>query len=350
MPTLCDPRTIGRLHLPNRIIMAPMTRSRADDAGVPSDLVHTYYAQRASAGLIVSEATNVSAMAKGYPRTPGLFTAAQVAGWRTVTDAVHGAGGRIFAQLFHTGRVAVPAFLPDHAQPVGPSAIAIEGQTYTDGGMVDFVVPRALDIGEIPGIVAEFAGAARDALEAGFDGVELHAASGYLIQQFLDAAANTRTDGYGGSPENRARLLLETIDAMADAVGAGRVGIKLSPQMPFNGNVEPDADAIYPIVVRELSKRGLAYLHVGRYVAHDWHAALRPLFNGPFLAGSGFDGAKGEALLQAGGADAIVYGKYFVSVPNLPDALRHHAKLPEPDTATDYAGGEKGYTDYLAVA
>ena len=164
--------------------------------------------------------------------------------------------------------------------------------------MVDFVVPRALDIGEIPGIVAEFAGAARHALEAGFDGVELHAASGYLIQQFLDAAANTRTDGYGGSPENRARLLLETIDAMADAVGAGRVGIKLSPQMPFNGNAEPDAEAIYPIVVRELSKRGLAYLHVGRYVAHDWHAALRPLFNGPFLAGSGFDGAKGKPFCK----------------------------------------------------
>ena len=350
MPTLFDPLIVGDLAFPNRIIMAPMTRSRADDAGVPSDLVPTYYAQRASAGLIITEATNVSAMAKGYPRTPGLFTAAQVAGWRRVTDAVHQAGGRIFSQLFHTGRVSVPAFLPDHAQPVGPSAIAIAGQTYTDAGPTDHVVPRPLETDEIPGIVADFAAAARHALDAGFDGVELHAASGYIIHQFLDAAANTRTDAYGGSPENRARLLLETIDALVAVAGVRRVGIKLSPQIPFNGIVEPDAEVVYPHVVRELSRRGIAYLHVGRFVTHDWHAALRPLFTGPFLAGAGFDASKAEALMASGGADAIVFGKYFVSVPNLPEALRHKATLPEPDTTTYYGGGEKGYIDYPAVA
>ena len=266
-----------------------------------------------------------------------------------MTDAVHKAGGRIFSQLFHTGRVSVPAFLPNGAQPVAPSAIAIKGQTYTDAGMTDHVVPRALETSEIPGLVGEFASAARNALDAGFDGVELHAASGYIIQQFLDSAANTRTDAYGGSVENRARLLLETIDAMVAVAGSKRVGIKLSPQMPFNGVVEPDAEAVYPYVVGELSKRGLAYLHVGRFTAHDWHAALRPLFSGPFLAGSGFDGEKAKAMMESGGADAIVFGKYFVSTPNLPDAVRRGVALPEPDQNLYYGGGEKGYIDYPPV-
>ena len=231
---LFTPLQAGDLTLPNRIIMAPMTRSRADDAGIPHEKTPIYYRQRASAGLILSEAINVSAMAKGYPRTPGLWTDEQVQGWRKVTDTVHQAGGRIFAQLFHTGRIALPDFLPDHAQPVAPSAIAAQGQGYTLTGMKPYVTPRALETEEIPGIIAEFVNATRRALEAGFDGVELHAASGYIVQQFLTTNANARTDSYGGSMENRARFLLETIDGMIGAAGAHRTGIKLSPQMPFN--------------------------------------------------------------------------------------------------------------------
>lgn len=346
MPTLFDPIQIGALLLPNRVIMAPMTRSRADNDGVPSDLAPTYYAQRASAGLIITEATNVSAMAKGYVRTPGLFTPEQTAVWARVTSAVHANGGRVFAQLFHTGRVSLPDLLPGGVLPVAPSAIAIKGQNYTDAGPKDHVVPRALETDEVPAVAAEFGAAARNAVSAGFDGVELHAASGYIIHQFLDAAANTRTDQYGGPPENRARLLLETIDTLVAIAGADRVGIKLSPQIPFNDVVEPDAQDVYPYVVTELSKRRIAYLHVARTTAFDWHAALRPLFTGPFLAGAGFDGAKASALLESGGADAIVFGKYFISTPDLPAALQSDVALIEPDTATFYTPGPTGYIDY----
>ena len=266
-PDLFTPLQAGDLTLPTRIIMAPMTRSRADDAGVPHEKTPLYYRQRASAGLILSEAINVSAMAKGYPRTPGLWTDEQVQGWRKVTDTVHQAGGRIFAQLFHTGRIALPDFLPDGAQPVAPSAITAQGQGYTVSGMKPYVTPRALETEEIPGIIAEFVNATRRALEAGFDGVELHAASGYIVQQFLTTNANARTDSYGGSMENRARFLLETIDGMIGAAGAHRTGIKLSPQMPFNDVQEDDAEELYPYLVRALSGKGLAHLHVGKFNA-----------------------------------------------------------------------------------
>jgi N-ethylmaleimide reductase len=351
MTTLFDPIRLGAVDLPNRIIMAPMTRSRAGNAdGVPLDIVATYYQQRASAGLIISEATNVSAMAKGYVRTPGLYSEAQVAGWRTVTDAVHKAGGRIFAQLFHTGRVALPDFLPGNAQPVAPSAIAIQGKNYTDAGMKDHVVPRALELAEIPAVAQEFATATQHALNAGFDGVELHAASGYLVQQFLAAGSNTRTDAYGGSAENRARFLLQALDGMIAVAGKDRVGIKLSPQMPFNGVSEPDAESVYPYVVSELSRRQIAYLHVARTNAIDWHALLRPQFTGPYLAGAGFDGATAKAMLTSGGADAIVFGALFLANPDLPKRLRHDAALNAPDQATFYGGGEKGYIDYPVMA
>jgi N-ethylmaleimide reductase len=347
VPSLFEPIQVGELALPNRIFMAPMTRSRADDAGVPTEPVAVYYAQRASAGLIISEATNVSPMAKGYDRTPGMFNAAQVAGWRTVTNAVHAAGGRIFSQLFHTGRVALPDFLPGGAQPVAPSAIAIKGQNYTDAGPKPFVIPRPLATEEIPAIVAEFAAAVQHALAAGFDGVELHAASGYLVHQFLDGAANVRTDLYGGSVENRARFLLQVLDGMIAVAGAARVGIKVSPQIKFNDVVEPDAESTYPYLVQELSRRRIAYFHVARMGAFDWHALLRPRFAGIFAAGGGLDQAKGEAILAAGGADVVVYGKPFIANPDLLLRYRRGIEIAKADSATYYSRGTKGYTDYM---
>ncbi len=346
MPNLFDPLRVGALDLPNRIIMAPMTRSRADAAGVPLDIVADYYAQRASAGLILSEAIFVSPMAKGYVSTPGLVTDAQVAGWRRVVEAVHAAGGRIFAQLFHTGRVAMPDFLPGGAQPVAPSAIAIKGQNRTESGMKDFVVPRALETDEVAGVADEFAAAALRAREAGFDGVEIHAASGYLIHQFLDASINTRTDIYGGSVENRARFLLLVTDRVAQAIGSELVGVKVSPRIQFNDVQDPDAEELYPYVARALSSRGLAYLHGAQQGGYEVHAALRPLFKGVYAAGAGFTGETGQALLDSGGADAIVYGKPFIANPDLPARLRNHIDLAQPDGATIYGGGAKGYLDY----
>ena len=350
MPSLFDPIQVGDLALPNRIFMAPMTRSRADDDGVPTEPVALYYSQRASAGLIISEATNVSAMAKGYDRTPGMFDAAQVAGWRKVTDAVHAAGGRIVSQLFHTGRVALPDLLPGGAQPLAPSAIAINGQNYTDAGPKPFVVPRALATEEVPAVAAEFAIAARHALAAGFDGIELHAASGYLVHQFLDAAANQRNDLYGGSVENRARFLLQTLDGMIAIAGASRIGVKVSPQIQFNDVVEPDAESVYLYLAQELSRRGIAYFHVARMGEFDWHALLRPCFEGVFAAGGGLDQAKGEAMLAAGATDVVVYGKPFIANPDLPHRYRRGVDVAKADSATYYSRGSKGYTDYSPAA
>ncbi len=346
MPTLFDPLALGPITLKNRIVMAPMTRSRNDDAGCPTDIMATYYAQRATAGLIISEATYVSAMGKGYSRIPGLHSPAQVAAWRKVVDAVHAKGGKIFAQLFHTGRVAVPQLLPAGTQPVAPSAIAINGKNYTDFGPIDYVVPRALETGEISGVAAEFGAAARNALAAGFDGVELHAASGYLVHQFLDPTINTRADSYGGSIANRARFLFEAIDSMIAAAGKERVGVKFSPRIKFNDVVEPDAEEIYPHLARELSSRGIAYLHVAQQGAYEAHKALRPLFKGPYFAGSAFDKASGETLLAVGGADAIVFGKPFIGNPDLPRRFRDGLAIAESDGKTYYAKGPEGYIDY----
>jgi N-ethylmaleimide reductase len=337
---------VGGLELPNRILMAPMTRSRADETGVVGELTALYYAQRATAGLIISEATNISAMAKGYVRTPGIYTEEQVAAWRTVTQAVHAREGRIFLQIFHTGRVALPDFLPGQAQPVAPSAIRLVGQNYTDEGMKDFVTPRALETEEIAGIVADYRQATAYAFEAGFDGVELHAASGYLPQQFLMTAANRRTDAYGGSLENRARFLLEVLDAMTGVRGAAHIGVKFSPQMPFNGVDEPDADTVYPYLMDALSGRGLAYVHVGRFNATDWHALLRPRYRGLYFAGGGLTRETGESLVASGGADAAVYGSLFVANPDLPARFAQNAPLNAPDPATFYTPGAAGYTDY----
>jgi len=346
MASLFDPLALGPITLAHRLIMGPMTRSRADADGVPTDLMATYYAQRASAGLLLTDATYVSPNAKGYSRTPGLHNGAQVAGWRKVTDAVHAKGGRIYVQLYHTGRVSVRQMLPDGMQPVAPSAIAIKGKNYTDFGPIDFVTPRALELDEIAGVAAEFGAAARNALEAGFDGVELHAASGYLVHQFLDSSINHRTDAYGGSVANRVRFALEAVDAIIGAVGAERTGVKISPRIKFNDVTDPDAEEVYPHLARELSARGIAYLHGGLQGAYPVHEAIRPIFKGVYFAGAGLDQAKGADILEQGAADAIVYGKLFISNPDLPRRFAEGLPLAADDPKTHYGKGPEGYTDY----
>lgn len=347
MTTLFDKLTIGNTELNNRILYAPMTRSRANDEGVQPDFVAEYYGQRATAGLLITEATNVSAMAKGYVRTPGIYTDEQIASWRKVTERVHAEGGKIFLQIFHTGRIALPDLLPENAQPVAPSAVAAAGQNYTDAGMKDFVVPRPLETEEIKTIVKDFAAAARNAIEAGFDGIEIHGANGYLIQQFLSTNVNLRTDEYGGSIENRSRFLLEVVDAIVAEIGWERTGLRLSPGGEFNDIKENDAEELYDYVIAELNKRKLAYLHIGTFDQNrDWHPIIRPKYEGIYLAGVGFDKERGERTLAEGGADAIVYGKLFLANPDLPERFRRDAPLNEWDESTFYTPGEKGYTDY----
>jgi N-ethylmaleimide reductase len=344
MTTFFDPLKVGTMQLDNRVIMAPMTRSRANDHGIQPSYAAEYYRQRASAGLIITEATNISPMAKGYIRTPGIYTDAQIEGWRQVAEAVHKRGGRVFMQLFHTGRIALPDFLPDHAQPLAPSSVRAKGQNYTDTGIKDFVTPREITKAEISQTVGDFATAARNAITAGFDGVELHSASGYLVQQFLTTNVNLRTDEYGGSIENRTRFLFEVLDAIASEVGSQRVGVKFSPQILFNDVEESDADEVYPYILDRLSEKRLAYIHVS--AGGDWHSKLRPHYRGVYFAGAGFTHDTGAELLANGGADAIVFGVQFLANPDLPERFRRGAQLNEADQATFYAAGERGYTDY----
>ncbi len=346
MSTLFDPLWVGNIELDNRIIMAPMTRSRADDEGIQSPLASEYYGQRASAGLIVTEATNVSPMAKGYVRTPGIYTPEQVESWRGVPQAVHARGGKIFMQLFHTGRIALPDFLPGNAQPVAPSAVRAKGQNYTDEGMKEFVTPREITKEEIAQTVRDFGAAAKHAIAAGFDGVELHAASGYLVQQFLTTNANLRTDEYGGSILNRTRFLFKVLDAMTSEVGEQKVGVKFSPRMPFNDIEESDAEELYPYILEKLNDKRLAYVHVGDHAGEGWHARLRPVYKGVYFAGANFTRESGAELLEQGGSDAIVYGVKFLVNPDLPERFRNGAELSEPDPSTFYTPGERGYTDY----
>jgi N-ethylmaleimide reductase len=346
MTTLFDPLRAGEIELDNRIVMAPMTRSRADDRGVQPAFVAEYYRQRASAGLIITEATNVSPLAKGYVRTPGIYTPEQAESWRPIAGAVHARGGKIFMQIFHTGRIALPDFLPEGAQPVAPSAVRATGQNYTDEGMKAFVTPREITREEIAQTVRDFAAAAANAVGAGFDGVELHAASGYLVQQFLSTKANQREDEYGGTIENRTRFLFEVLDALTEAVGAGRVGVKFSPRMPFNDIEEKDADEVYPYILERLNGRGLAYVHIGDFTGEGWHAKLRPVYEGVYFAGAGLSKEAGEELVASGGADAVVYGTKFISNPDLPKRFKLGASLNEPDQTTFYTPGERGYTDY----
>ncbi|MEO3723485.1 alkene reductase [Pseudomonas syringae] len=342
---------VGRHTLSNRIVMAPMTRSRADDDGVPTDLVATYYGQRASAGLIISEGVFPVALGKGYTRTPGIETAEQVAAWKQVTDAVHARGGRIFMQLMHCGRVSHPSLLANGAQPQAPSAIKAAGQTYTANGLQDFIIPHALSIVEIAAVVEGYRQAARRAIEAGFDGVELHAASGYLPEQFLSTGSNQRDDEYGGPVENRVRFVLEVLAAMVDEIGGDRVGIKISPEMNFNDIVDANPQETYTHLVEQLRAFNLAYLHVALFGAtFDYHAALRPVFAGRYLIGSGLDKDTAESLISSGKADAVVFGSAFLANPDLPERLRSGVELNAADKNTFYAPGPEGYIDYPTLS
>jgi N-ethylmaleimide reductase len=348
--TLFHSLTIGTIELKNRIIMSPMTRGRANEAGIQPDYTAEYYRQRASAGLIITEATNVSPMAKGYINTPGIYTAEQIESWRNVAEAVHAKDGKIFLQIFHTGRIALPEFLPYNAQPVAPSAVKAKGQNFTLEGMKDFVEPRELTIEEIKRTVNDFAIAATNALEAGFDGVELHGANGYLVHQFLGTNTNLRTDEYGGSDEKRARFLFEVVEAISRRIGGNRLGVKLSPSVPFNDMQDANAEEFYSYLVRELSGKNLAYLHIGfeetPSTRINWHKTLRPIFQGIYFANGGFTKESGEKMLAENGADAIVYGKPFLANPDLPKRFEKGAELNPPDQLTFYTPGEKGYIDY----
>lgn len=354
---LFQPFTLGDLTLPNRIVMAPLTRNRATaGTDAANDLTATYYRQRAGAGLIISEGTQVSPQGQGYLQTPGLYSPAQIAGWKTVTDTVHAAGGRMFAQIWHVGRVSHESLLNGGA-PVAPSAIAAKSKTYIAGGFADVTAPRALTLDEIPGVVGEYADAAANALKAGFDGVEIHGANGYLIDQFLKDGANKRQDAYGGSAENRVRFGLEVVDAILKVFPKTRLGIRLSPVSPANDTVTSDPAEVFGLFVAELSKRGIAFIHVVEgatggprdNVPFDW-VALRKSFSGAYIANNGYTRDMAIDAVRDGKADLVAFGKAFIANPDLVERLRRDAPLNELDRATLYGGGEKGYVDYPALA
>ena len=348
---LFSPLSLGSAELKNRVIMAPMTRSRASVVAVPSSLTAEYYGQRADAGLLITEGTGTSPMGMGYARTPGIYNAEQIAAWKTVTGAVHAKGGRIFLQLMHVGRIAHSANRTIADAPVAPSAIAAAGQMWTDsGGMQPNDTPRALELSEIPGVIAEFAQATRNALAAGFDGVELHAASGYLPMQFLNTGSNQRTDQYGGSAGNRVRFVVETLEAMVQAAGdAGRVGMKVSPGMKFNDIHDDDPMGTHVTLVDAIARLGLAYLHLMRtgIGAED---SLRAAWEGNLLLGGGFQKAEADAVIAAGKAEAIVFGTSHLANPDLVNRLRTDAPLNQPNPATFYTPGPEGYLDYPTLA
>jgi N-ethylmaleimide reductase len=352
---LFQPVRLGPYQLANRIVMAPLTRSRAGEDGVPRPLMAEYYAQRASAGLIIAEGTNISPQGRGYALTPGLYEAAQVEGWRKVTEAVHARGGRIFPQLWHVGRVSHPSLQPGGALPVAPSAIRPEATSYTDAGFRPCVTPRALATSEIPEIVEQYRHATRNALVAGFDGVEIHAANGYLIEQFLRDSTNKRTDAYGGSRENRARLLLDVTEAVVGVCGGERVGIRLSPVSPVNGaDLDSDPTGTYAYVVERLNAFGLAYIHIiegatqgPREVPGGFDLQiLRQSFKGLYIANNGYDLGLALEARRRNLADIISFGRLYIANPDLVERLRIGARLNVPDRATFFGGGAAGYTDY----
>lgn len=344
---LFSPLAAGALRLPNRIVMAPMTRSRADDEGNVGALTAQYYEQRAGAGLMISEGIYPEPMGKGYVRTPGLVDARHVAAWRAVTDAVHAAGGRIVAQLMHAWRISDPSLLPGHATPVAPSAIRPQGVTYTDDGLKPHATPRALTVPEIRMIVDNFARAAQRAVDAGFDGVELHAGSGYLPMQFLSTRTNVRSDAYGGSALNRSRFVIEVLEAIAGAIGSARSGLKITPEKRFNDIDDADWLDTYTTLLAAIRPLQLAFLESAPEAnAALYHARLRPLFDGVYFAGAGFDRARAESALRDGSADAVVFGQLFIANPDLPRRFALNAPLAQADRATLYAGGARGYVDY----
>lgn len=350
MPTLFDPIQVGELNWPNRIVMAPLTRCRASAGRVPNALMAAYYAQRASAGLILSEAIAITPMGVGYPDTPGLWSAEQVEGWKLVTRAVHAAGGRIFAQLWHVGRISDPEHLGG-ALPVAPSAIKAEGHVSLLRPMRDFVVPRALETGEIASLIAAYRRAAENAKLAGFDGVEIHGANGYLPDQFLQDSTNRRTDLYGGSLENRARFLLEATDAAIDVWGAGRVGVHIAPRCDSHSMGDSDPLATFSYVAYQLGRRKIAFLFARESQdAPRIGPALKSVFGGVYIANQGLTPATAQALLAAGEADAVSFGKDFIATPDLPVRLLQGAafNVQKPEYFYGYGQSDHslGYTDY----
>jgi N-ethylmaleimide reductase len=366
MTSLFDPISLGDVVLSNRVVMAPLTRSRAPGA-VPTALMATYYSQRATAGLLITEATAITQQGQGYAHVPGLYSPEQLAGWKRVTDAVHAAGGKIFVQLWHVGRISHTDLQPDGGAPVAPSVVRASTQTYLiddqgNGRREQVSEPRALDIAELPGIVADYRRAARGAINAGFDGVEVHAANGYLLDQFLRSGTNLRTDAYGGAIANRARLLFEVMDAVTDEIGAGRVAVRISPVTPANDASDPDPQPVFNYVVEGLARYALAYVHVIEGatagprdyqqgpVAFDY-AALRALYTAAggraaWMGNNGYDRALALQAVADGTADLVAFGRAYIANPDLVRRLREDAPLNVPDATTFYGGGEKGYTDY----
>jgi len=346
MPTLFDPLQIGDLTLRNRIIMAPLTRKRAGDERVPNALMAKYYSERASAGLIISEATSVAPQGVGYAATPGIWSQEQVEGWKLVTSAVHAAGGKIFLQLWHVGRISDPIFLNGEL-PVAPSALAPQGHVSLVRPERPFVTPRALELAEIPGIVDAYRKGAENAKAAGFDGVQVHGANGYLLDQFLQDSTNHRTDAYGGPIENRARLMLEVVDACIEVWGPNRVGMHLAPRGDAHTMGDSDAAATFGYVARELGKRKIAFI-AAREALGDKRLGpqLKAAFGGPYIANEKFTKESAQKVLDAGEADAVAWGQLFIANPDLPRRFELDAPLNQPNPSTYYAEGETGYTDY----
>ncbi|MDE1962269.1 MAG: alkene reductase [Xanthomonadaceae bacterium] len=354
---LFQPITVGDLKLPNRIVMAPLTRNRAGEGNTVGALQATYYSQRASAGLIIAEATQVVPEGQGYIATPGIHSDAQVAGWKEVTDAVHAAGGRIVLQLWHVGRISHTSLQPGGKAPVAPSAIRADAKVFTAEGFSDVSEPRALELAEIPALIDSYRAAARRAIEAGFDGVEVHAANGYLIDQFLRDKSNQRTDAYGGSIENRTRLLVEVCEAVANEIGAGRTGVRLSPLTPFGDIADSNPQALFNRAVERLAALDLAFIHViegdtggNREPQPFDYAAMRKPFKGAWIVNNGYDRALAIDAVASGKADLVAFGRAFIANPDLPRRLREDAPLNPLDGNTLYGGDSKGYTDYPALA
>ncbi|WP_020680099.1 alkene reductase [Marinobacterium rhizophilum] len=349
MPSLFDPVKIGDIELSSRIVMAPLTRCRADEGRVPSDLMREYYSQRASAGLIITEATSVTPMGVGYPNTPGIWNQAQVAGWQRITDAVHAKGGKIVLQLWHVGRISDPVYLNGEL-PVAPSAIAPAGHISLVRPERPFTQPRALELSEMPAIVEAFRQGAENARAAGFDGVEIHAANGYLIDQFLQDSSNKRTDAYGGPIENRARLLLEITDAVLSVWKPGEVGVHLSPRGDAHDMGDSDPAAVFSFVASALSARDIAFICAREAEGEDSLVpTMKQLFSGAFIANERFTGESANAWIEDGRVDAVAFGVPFIANPDLPQRLRQQVPLNTPDSSTFYGSGAEGYTTYPAI-
>ncbi|MCW3060720.1 MAG: NADH:flavin oxidoreductase [Capsulimonas sp.] len=360
---LFTPLRLGAIELPHRVIMAPLTRMRSGVGGTPTPLNVEYYAQRATAGLIFTEDTTISRQAQGYPSVPGIFTPTQILGWRAVTDAVHADGGRIVMQIAHNGRNSHSSFMPDGELPIAPSAIPPTGQAHKPNfEPVDYETPRALETKELPEIVVAFREAALNAMDAGFDGVSVQGGNGQLLEQFLEDGTNRRTDAYGGGIENRARLLLDVVDAVSGAIGAERLGVRLSPYGQFGGISDSDPLSLFTYVITELSKRRIAYLHLiealGSEIglSDDLHVGavnnatlFRSFFDGPLISAAAYTPESAAATIEAGHADAIAFGRLFIANPDLPERIQRNAPLNSPNRATFYGGGAEGYTDYPSL-